>query len=430
VAAALLAVAGCSPDVRSSPDPTNASPTASGDSGAETPGNTSSPVTTAGTTPGTTTPETTPEQGERARAETAVADALTALGRQPAVTYSSRLSGFVPQPKKKKKSQNKEQNNEERPTVDLGRVGVIATASGLVHGGGTVRAAPLEMLTIDSKLYLRMGAAHWQRLGVDVDTARTFAGGWTVTSPDDVGFDPRRGLRPATLAERLAVPDDGELSYRTVRNAEGEQMYRVDVKRGTIDVSVRRPHRVTRTTVPLWDELTTGGASGNLNFGKTGGTLLSEPTALEIRYTREVLLGQRSGLGTSLLLAPSLRIRVPNVATLSCTQLGRCTITARITNRVKQEFVPATSVQVLLRGFLNGGPLGAKRCTADGLMVVNSATRVRCSVEFVVPAEGRRYDITGRVLASGFARWDPNPRSISRQIGRHATETLQALADQ
>jgi len=80
VAAALLAVAGCSPDVRSSPDPTDASPTGSGDSGAETPGNTSSPVTTAGTTPGTTTPATTPEQGERARAETAVADALTAHG--------------------------------------------------------------------------------------------------------------------------------------------------------------------------------------------------------------------------------------------------------------------------------------------------------------------------------------------------------------
>lgn len=420
VAIALIVVAGCSPDERSSPDPIESD--RAGSNGADSAG-TDSGGTGAGTTPASSTtpvtsPETTsPEERERAHAESAVADALSALGRQPAVTYSSRLSAPAPEPDKTKK------------TVRLGRVRVVATSSGLVHGGGSVRQAPLEMLTIDAKLYLRMAPAHWKRLGVDDATAAIFSYGWTVTSPQDVGFDPRRGLRPVALAERLAVPEGAELSYRSVRQADGKQVYRVDVEGGTIDVSVRRPHRVTRTTVPIWDELTTGGPSGNLNFGHTALTFISEPTAGEIRDTRESVKAQRPGLRASLVLAPSLRVRVTDVATMSCSQFGECTITARVTNRVRKEFVPVTSVQVLLQGFLDGGPLGAKRCSASMLMVVDAAASVSCSVEFVVPIRGRRYDINGRVLASGFARWDPNPKTIARQIGLLTAETLEALAD-
>lgn len=353
-------------------------------------------------------------------AQSAVDEALKALTRQPVVTYSSRLS--------RPASERDQNNDNDSAPVRLGRVRVVATSTGLVHGGGSVRGEPLELLTIDAKLYMRMGPAHWRGLGVDAATARAFATGWTVTSPEDVGFDPRRRLRPSAMAERLTVAD-GELSYRIVRQADGTPVYRVGVRGGTIDVTVRRPHRVTRTTVPIWDELTTGGVSGTLKLGSRALTFLREPSAPEFRYTREVLKGQRSGLRASLLWAPSLRIEVPEVAELSCSQRGRCTITARVTNRVKREFVPVSSVQVLLRAYLDGGPLGSKRCSAEGLAVVNAAASVSCSVEFGVPTEGRPYEIAGRVLATGFARWDPNATTISRRLQRHATETLRALAE-
>ncbi|MFI7680965.1 hypothetical protein [Actinophytocola sp. NPDC049390] len=130
------------------------------------------------------------------------------------------------------------------------QVDVTVLAPGVVSGTVAVGGHRAELLGAADRLFLRAAPPFWRATGMSAETAPLLDGHWGEVEPDFLGVDQLHTLAQAELGPWLHTQVRAQRAREDLagsrEDVRGQPAVRVRTDRGTVHVSVARPHRVVR----------------------------------------------------------------------------------------------------------------------------------------------------------------------------------------
>jgi hypothetical protein len=306
-------------------------------------------------------------------------------------------------------------------TGEPATITVDTAESGTSYGTATIGDHEVTLLSVDGVYYVNAPKDFWTDQGVDKAHAKKIAGEWTQVDPG-TWFDPGAKLTARQYADALeaAIKDAGVLNEALPEPVDfnGTQAYPLPVDKGIVYISVAEPHAVLGV-VDVGIEI--DGDSVDVTVQVAG----IDADRVEELY--EDIGKAVDDLGTIYDNGADLELSESG-GDFDCDNSSfKCSISVEVTPSLAGEYHVADKVKVTFKAEADGGALGTKKCDDSDTVDIGDTAKLKCTVNFSVPADGVSYNIYPDWTVTGEATFTPDTDEIAKKLDDDVEAILKKL---
>lgn len=302
------------------------------------------------------------------------------------------------------------------------KVSIGISETGMMYGTAKVGDTKLRLLSVDGKYFVNAGTAFWKGLDHDEDAAKRLGGDWSPVDPKEF-FDPGSVLATKEYAAAL------KSALRTVKAADswrqeptdkyGDRCYPIEVRDGTMCVSVDKPHRITHLDdVPVTYKAGKGEhtAALDLELGSIDADAVKS-WAKDLRAAVKDLSPVYAYGGVSMAMSSDGFV---------CSGTT-CTFTAVMGVEDLPKFqTVAKKVKVGFTGVATTGSGQSESCTANVTVKVGTSEVAQCSVTFSL-RPGESQSVSAEYRTTGLMTFKPDTGDLGKQVNKDVEKLLGKL---
>ncbi|MFD6952992.1 hypothetical protein A6A08_13295 [Nocardiopsis sp. TSRI0078] len=318
-------------------------------------------------------PEPSPEAAEPVAAAPLVEEALAGLATYPALTATGQVAESV---------DSADVRDTSLTVADTG------TASGTIRANGV----EAELISADSKLFIRAAENFWLDQGVFGPDFDDFDGNWVRASAAQAGFDPSTTLAPPELSAALgAIELESEEAVE--ENLDGTLTYRIDLagERNQMWINAET-NQVQRIAIEeLVPEEAETGPQVRLDLAEADTAAAEELYDGVVATAEEELTGSRDA---------RIEVGWDGSPDMSCEEGPDCTWSGTVRDAGGDG---SGTVTVRMDVTFSNADIGEQTCEDSGNLEAGGTLELACSANYnIVSAEQQTYPIDGEAQLSTY----------------------------
>ncbi|WP_150237545.1 LolA-like protein [Nocardiopsis quinghaiensis] len=339
--------------------------------------------------------EPSPEAAEPVAAAPLVEEALTSLAAYPALTATGQVAESV-------------------GSADVRDTSLTVADSGTASGTVRANGIEAELISADSKLFIRAAEDFWLDQGVFSPDFDDFDGNWVRASTAQAGFDPGTTLAPPELSTALgeigldseeAVEEnlDGTLTYRIDLAGEHNQMW--------INAETNQVQRIA--IEELVPEEAESGPQVRLDLAEADTAAVEELYDGVIATTEEELTGSRDA---------RIEVGWDGSPSMACEEGPDCTWSGTVRDAGGDG---SGTVTVRMDVTFSNADIGEQTCDDSGSLEAGSTLELSCGANYnIVSAEQQTYPIDGEAQLSTYGLTSGQQEETLTELNEQRATTL------